>query len=130
MLQLKILNGRQAGAELVARRFPFRIGRAPDADLRLEEDGVWDWHLQIELRPDEGFVLSVLPGAVASVGNQPVQQEALLRNGDQIELGAARLQFGLTSTRHRSLALREVLTWMALALLCLGQVALIYWLPW
>jgi len=39
------------------------------------------------------------------------------------------MQFGLSPTRHRSLRLREVLTWIAFALLCLGQVALIYWLP-
>ena len=79
-------------------------------------------------KPAEGFILSVLPGAVASIHNQPVEQ-AILRNGDVIEVGAVKLQFGLSPTRHRSLRLREVLTWVGLALLCLGQVALIYWLP-
>jgi len=117
-----------AGADCVARRFPVRVGRAPDADVSLEEDGVWDWHLEIEHRRFEGFVLSVQPGAFACINSQPVQQ-AVLRNGDIIELGAVKMQFGLGPTRHRSLQLREALTWIALALLCLGQVALIYWLP-
>ena len=127
MFQLRIFSGKLAG-DWVARRFPVRVGRAPDADLRLEEDGVWDSHLEIDLRPAEGFVLTVQPGAFASVNHQTVQQ-AILRNGDQIELGAVKMQFGLSPTRHRSLRLREVLTWIALGLLCPGQVALIYWLP-
>jgi pSer/pThr/pTyr-binding forkhead associated (FHA) protein len=128
VIQLKILNGKQAGTEWVTRRFPVRIGRAPDAALSLEEDGIWDQHLEISLRPTEGFVLSAEPGALACLNSQPVQQAAL-RNGDLIELGAVKMQFGLSPTRHRSLRARELLTWIALALLCLGQVALIYWLP-
>ena len=38
------------------------------------------------------------------------------------------MRFGLSATRQRSLRLREALTWLALAGLCFGQVALIYWL--
>ena len=128
MLQLTILNGQQAGDELVARRFPVRIGRSAEAELRLEEDGVWDCHLEITLQPPEGLVLSVQPGALGLVNSQPVEH-AVLRNGDVIEVGAAKLLFSLSPTRHRSLRFREVMTWIALALLCLGQVALIYWLP-
>lgn len=128
MIQLKILNGRKSGVEWGSGRFPLRIGRATNADLTFEDEGVCDRHLEIALHPVEGFVLSTLPGALASVNSQPVQQ-TILRNGDVITMGAVNLQFGLSPTRHRSLRLREFLTWMALALLCLGQVALIYWLP-
>jgi len=128
VLQLRILNGKQAGTEWVASRFPVRIGRAPDADLSLEEDGVWDSHLQIDLATPDGFILSVQPEAFACINGQPVQQ-TVLHNGDVIELGALKIAFGLSPTRHRSLRFREILTWVGLALLCLGQVALIYWLP-
>jgi len=128
VLQFTILNGKQAGTQWRARRFPFRIGRSPDADLRLEEEGIWDSHLAIELRPPEGFVLSVQSTAFASIDSQPVQH-AILRNGDIIELGAVKMQFGLAPTRPRSLYFREFLTWIVLALLCLAQIALIYWLP-
>jgi len=38
------------------------------------------------------------------------------------------MHFALSPTRHRSLRIREALTWIALAALCLGQIALIYWL--
>ena len=128
MIQLNILCGKKAGARWVTRRFPVRIGRAPNAELCLDDDGVWDYHLEIGLRPREGFVLSVQSGARASINAQPVEQ-VFLRNGDLIELGAARLQFSLSPTRPRGLRWREILTWLALAALCLGQVALIYWLP-
>ena len=40
MLQLSILSGKTAGTEWVARRFPVRIGRAPDSDLKLEDAGI------------------------------------------------------------------------------------------
>jgi hypothetical protein len=128
VIQLKVVGGTKVGAECQARRFPVRIGRAGEANLRLEDDGVWDLHLEIHPPQAEGFILTVQPGAFAAVNGQAVEQ-AVLRNGDLIELGAARLQFGFTPTRHRSLRLREALTWIALALLCLGQVALVYWLP-
>ena len=128
MIQLRILNGKKAGTEFVARRFPVRVGRAPDADLSLEEVGVWDWHLEIYFSPAEGFHLSVFPGAVASIDHQSIEQTRL-RNSDVIEIGAVKIQFSLSPTRHRSLRLREALTWVALGLLCLGEVALIYFLP-
>ena len=116
-----------AGAEGLARHFPFRIGRAPSSGFRVDDDGVWDSHLEIALTDGEGFVLSVASGALASVNGRGVQT-ALLRNGDLIEVGAAQIRFSLGPARPRGLRPREFLTWAALAALSLGQVALIYWL--
>jgi len=62
-----------------------------------------------------------------AVNGQRVQ-EAVLRNGDLIEAGSVKMRFGLSPAPQHSLRLREGLTWFALAVLCLGQVALIYWL--
>ena len=45
MVQLNILSGKKAGTRTVARHFPFRIGRAAGNELQLEDDGVWDQHL-------------------------------------------------------------------------------------
>ena len=127
MVQLKILSGKRAGAAWVARRFPVRIGRAATADLRLEEDGVWEQHLRLDLQPAEGFVLSTEANALARVNGQPVER-MFLRNGDAIEIGSLKLQFWLGDNRQSGLWLREALTWMAILGICLGQVALIYWL--
>jgi pSer/pThr/pTyr-binding forkhead associated (FHA) protein len=127
VIQLKILDGKKAGAEWVARHFPVRIGRITASDLCLEEEGVWDQHLRIDLRRGQGLVLTTASDAYVTVNGERVES-ARLRNGDTITLGSVRLLFGLGPTRQRSLRLRETLTWLALAALCLGQVALIYWL--
>jgi pSer/pThr/pTyr-binding forkhead associated (FHA) protein len=126
VVQLDILSGKQAGTQWVARRFPFHLGRSPQAALVLEEPGVWDRHAEFALRPDEGVVVSATDASII-VNGQPVRQ-AILRNGDLIEAGSVKLRFGLAPTRQRSLRFHEAMTWLALAALCLGQVVLIYWL--
>jgi hypothetical protein len=127
VVQLRILNGKKAGVDWTARRFPVRIGRAAACDLSLEEEGIWDFHLELSIDPCQGILLSVQPDAFAAVNGQPVQQ-VVLRSGDLIEIGALQVRFGLSATRHRGLRLREILTWLALGALCAGQIALIYWL--
>jgi pSer/pThr/pTyr-binding forkhead associated (FHA) protein len=127
VIHLKVLNGNAAGAECVARRFPFRIGRSQNSDFRVEADGVWEHHLDIELHSATGFVATVQPQTSVTINGRPAAS-ATLRNGDVLELGAARIRFSLSPTRLRTLRLREVLTWMALAALFLCQIAVIYWL--
>lgn len=127
MLQLSVLSGKTAGTNLVARRFPVRIGRAASSDLRLEENGVWDQHLELQFVPAEGLVLETASDALARVNGEPVRR-AILRNGDLIEVGTVKLRFWLSAPRQRGLRVREGLTWAAIALICLVQIALIYWL--
>lgn len=127
MVQFHILSGKKAGTEWMARRFPFGVGRSSPAELILDDNGVWDRHLQVDLRRDEGVVLEGAPEALVSINGNRVAN-AVLRNGDIIELGSVKLRFSLSPTRQRSLRIREVLTWIALGLLCVAQVTLIYWL--
>ena len=127
MIQLEILSGKTAGARWVARRFPVGIGRSANADLQLEEHGVWDEHLQISLHPAAGFVLETQPDAIAVVNSRPVER-AILRNGDTIEIGAVKLRFWLAEAPQRGLRLRENFAWAIIAAVCLSQVALVYWL--
>jgi hypothetical protein len=128
MVQFKILSGKMAGTRWGSRRFPVRIGRGTSADLKSEEDGVWDEHLRLDFNARDGFVLSPQQNALARVNGQPLAHPLALRNGDMIEVGSLKLEFWLTETRQRGLALREWLTWVFIALICLGQVGLIYWL--
>ena len=111
---------------MVARRFPFRVGRGSDAGLRLEDEGVFDRHFRIALNGVTFFVASE-PNAVTAINNQPIT-EAPVRSGDTIQAGSVSLGFSLSPVRQRSLRFRESLVWFALALLCLAQVAVIYWL--
>jgi pSer/pThr/pTyr-binding forkhead associated (FHA) protein len=127
MVQLKVLSGKKAGFTYVARRFPVRIGRAAASDVALEDGGVWEEHLVIDVKASEGFALHTQGPALASINAQPVQ-EALLRNGDVIAFGSVKLQFWLDETRQVGLPLREALTWTGIAIVFLGQLGLLYWL--
>src|SRR5437868_1757380 len=98
MVRLCVLSGKTAGTTCVARRFPVRIGRSPAANLKLEEDGIWDEHLELALSPGEGFVVQTAPNALAAINGHPVQR-AVLRNGDIIEIGCVQLQFLLSEAR-------------------------------
>ncbi len=127
MVRLQILSGSKAGLAYEASSFPLAIGRAAAGSITLEDSGVWEQHFQISLDLAEGFFLEVIPPALASVNGQPVDR-VLLRNGDIISAGSAKLQFWLQETRQLSLRVREVGTWISYFLLCAGQLALIYWL--
>jgi len=124
MIQFQILSGSRSGSTNLIQHFPCSIGRATACNLRLEDAGVWDQHLQVELTPD-GFVLHLHSPALGTVNGQPFQQ-LLLRNGDQIEIGSVKLKFWLSEASQIRLRWREALTWVALAALAIGQGFLIY----
>jgi predicted component of type VI protein secretion system len=124
MVRFQILSGRQAGAKFDSSSLPVTVGRSEQSDFSLEEAGVWPSHCKIHWR-DEGIVLEVEPGALVSVNGIPAPH-SILRDGDTITLGAVSLRFGFSPVRQCGAALREWLTWLGLAALCLGQVALIY----
>ncbi|MGA9778196.1 MAG: FHA domain-containing protein [Limisphaerales bacterium] len=125
MIELHILAGKKAGSQSVVRRFPFHIGRASGNDLQLNDDGMWDQHLTLEFHRREGFKLAAAQNALVMINNQPVQA-ALLRNGDTITIGSAKLQFWLAAARQRGLWLRERFVWVLLAAVVLCQFVLIY----
>jgi pSer/pThr/pTyr-binding forkhead associated (FHA) protein len=127
MIQLDILSGKKAAAQTVARHFPFRIGRAAQNDLQLEDDGVWDQHLILEFQKQNGFNLTTSANALTTVNGEPVQNK-ILRNGDTITIGSARLQFWLAATQQRGLHFSENFVWVLLIVVTLGQFILIYWL--
>ena len=125
MIHLRILSGKLAGTEHSARHFPFRLGRAASADLQLEDDGVWEQHAQFSFDRDTGITLTANQDALLSVNGQPCR-EAVLRNGDELGLGALKMRFSLGPTRQYGLRFREWLTWLALAVITAGQLVLIY----
>ena len=124
MVLLKISTGKAAGETHPVRQFPYHIGRSPAADLRLEADGVWDRHLELDFDPGQGFILTTQPNALATVNGWPIQS-VILRNGDTIELGAQKIRFWLGETRQSGLRLYESLVWVALAVITIIEVGLI-----
>jgi pSer/pThr/pTyr-binding forkhead associated (FHA) protein len=126
VIQIDVLHGTKAGTQWVARRFPFGIGREKHAALSLTDDGVWEAHAVLTVRPGDGCYLAARPEPVSVVNGHRVTEPVRLANGDIIDLGSARLRFGLAPTQLSSMAWRETLVWCALVLLFLGQIALIY----
>ena len=125
MVQIQFLNGAKAGTRWVACRLPFSVGRSAQDDLRLQADGVWERHARVELRDRRRAVLTSSAQALTSVNGHPIQ-EAVLRNGDILQIGSVQLQFSLSPVAHRGLRVREALTWIGIALMALAQVALVY----
>ena len=105
MIQLHVLSGKKAGDRLDARRFPFRVGRAPQNDLPLEDDGVWEQHLTLEFQRKNGICLTAAPNAIVTINGKQAAS-TLLRNGDIITLGSAKIQFWLAPAPQRGLQLR------------------------
>lgn len=125
MIQLKFLSGKQAGFLWETRHFPVQVGRSGDADLRLEDEGVWEQHFELSVDAETGFNLRTHPGAIISV-NQAQVETARLRNGDIITAGAAQIAFRLSATQQRSLRLREWFVWTLLATVTVGQLVLVF----
>jgi pSer/pThr/pTyr-binding forkhead associated (FHA) protein len=127
MVLFRILSGKLAGTEIVACHFPFRVGRAPTADLRLDACGVWEQHCELVKDSTRGIVLQANHASLTLLNGERIE-EATLRNGDLLELGEVRLQFWLSPAIQTGLAARETVTWLALAGLLFAQIGLIYWL--
>ena len=127
MIQLQVLAGDCAGSDRIVRRFPCRLGREKDADLKLAAPGVWERHAELSLDPEAGFLLQARPEALALV-NGAAAQSVQLRNGDVIELGGAKLRFWLSRVHQRTFRVREAVTWAGLVALGGAQLMLIYWL--
>lgn len=125
MIQLGILSGKMAGTEHPARHFPFYIGRSPASDLRVEEAGIWDEHVSLSFDPAAGIVMRTQGEALASVNGKPCR-EMVLRNGDELDIGALKIRFWLGATRQKSQQLREWLTWAAFVAIAAAQLFLIY----
>ncbi|HEY6166712.1 MAG TPA: FHA domain-containing protein [Verrucomicrobiae bacterium] len=125
MIQLQVLSGRKTGTAFQPPRLPCTIGRLADSSLQLDDAGIWDRHLELDVQFDQGVRLRLCPPALATVNGQSFD-EVVLRNGDVIEAGPVKLRFWLAEPTQRSLRLREALTWVALGYLCLLQLIIIY----
>ncbi len=129
MIQIKVLSGKMAGQTILARRFPFQVGRAAGLDLTIEEPGVWDRHFAIHFEPGNGFIAERQGEALMTINGEAANQKRRLHNGDSIELAGTRLEFWLAETRQSGFRLREGLVWAGITLVTAAQLALICLLP-
>jgi hypothetical protein len=127
MVRLRVLSGKMAGLVLPARHFPFRLGRGPQMNGRFEDDGVWDFHLELRLDPRQGFILRRHAEARATINGQAFEEQ-LLRNGDLVEMGAVKLRFSLSETIQKGQCGRIGMTGLLFAGVLTAEIGLIYWL--
>ncbi|HYG22764.1 MAG TPA: FHA domain-containing protein [Verrucomicrobiae bacterium] len=125
MIQLESLSGTTAGTKWSPRRFPFRVGRADDADVQINAPGVWDQHFIVELDPAAGFLIQPQGEALITVNSHAVKR-SVLRNGDHIQFGAASLRFWLAQAPQKSLSSRESFFWAIMAAVVAAQFWMIY----
>ena len=124
MVQLRVLNGGRMGPVHVASQFPCTLGRAASDSLRMNDAGVWEHHLQLDLQVPEGFRLRRLGQGRASVNDQEFN-ELVLHNGDVIALGAVKVQFWLGEVTQGNNRRREIFTWLALLVAVVLQGVLV-----
>lgn len=127
MVQFRILSGKNTGQSKSVRNFPSVIGRSKSANLRVEERGVWDRHIELMVNPSAAFSIRAFPEATVYVNGDEVSQ-ADLKLGDLVEIGSCKMEFFLEQPRSKSLNVREALTWALLGTLFVLQAGLIYWL--
>jgi pSer/pThr/pTyr-binding forkhead associated (FHA) protein len=125
MIQLQVLNGKMAGSIAVARHFPLFVGRGTQDGFVLEDAGIWDSHVTIDLNATNEFELKSRLEALTVVNGSAVKRH-ILRNGDLIELGATHIRFALSDAEQKRLSLEEVGTWILAGATGLIQILVLY----
>ena len=128
LIQLQIRQGAAAGHVLSTDQLPIRLGRGKGCHLQLTEEGVWEQHGEIDVNIDQQFILRRHPAAGVMINGEPAGEITTLGNGDEIELGTAKLQFWLGGVRQKNLAVREAAAWVLLGTITLAEVILLLWL--
>jgi pSer/pThr/pTyr-binding forkhead associated (FHA) protein len=124
MTQLHVLTGASAGQRRDLRSFPVSVGRSAECSVALTDPGVFEKHFEIQFSP-EGFTLQASPHAAVAV-NDARTESALLRNGDIITAGYARIQFWLGAMTQRGLRVREAFVWILIIAVAIAQA----WAIW
>lgn len=126
MVELRILSGRRSSEVIPLATFPFRIGRAADSELLLQEPGVWDRHCRIEVDETHGFRILAEGNAIVSVAGKPIQQRRL-RNGESFECGSIQFRFLIAAVSRRPGRFSTILTWGLLAVVLVIELGLLLW---
>lgn len=123
MVKFEILTGKQAGAQVAARRFPFVVGRSKGSNFTSEENGVWDRHFEVRL-DEESIELFACSDANVLVNDQPVRNQTL-KAGDTIAAGALKLRFWLEEAVQKNYWYCETLNYLLWAAVIAGQLWLL-----
>jgi len=108
--KLLVVSGGLQGREFILDKDAFTIGSSPDNDLQLPDDTVSKGHCEIEMTPDDGYVVRDVGSTNGTYVNGVRVSEAYLGQGTEIQLGKARIVFcPLQETREFVLSERTAL---------------------
>jgi two-component system cell cycle response regulator len=101
---LTILTGLQAGRLVTVDETPVTIGRAPDADMMVDETGVSRHHARIARTPDGGFCVEDLASTNGTfVGAERVEVQPL-HGGELLKFGPLlQVRFAMVDSVEESL---------------------------
>jgi predicted component of type VI protein secretion system len=123
MLLLRVTDSRGIVTAHIADSFPYRIGRAAQADLRLEAAGVFENHATI-LAGDNARFLVRSEGESLLLHNGEPTRSAQLAAGDEISIGSMRVLVSLAPARQKSLGAAEAVAWALLLAVLVGEAAI------
>lgn len=89
---LVVQRGPNAGSRYLLDQELVRLGRHPEADILLDDVTVSRQHAEIRRTP-EGYVVRDAGSLNGTYLNRQRAEEALLRNGDELQIGRFRLVF-------------------------------------
>ena len=127
MLRLRFTSNGSDVKELDLDRFPVVFGRAKDADVRLDDKGIWDHHACLELRSDNAFYLKS-EGKALTLVNDELIDETRIRPGARVQMGDCRFLVVFTPVEQRAVWTSELLVLCCSCLTVLAQFVLIYFL--
>jgi hypothetical protein len=127
MLHLRVLSESMAGSEMVARHFPFRIGRSEAASLRLKLAGIWEEHAEFNLANGWVTITSCDQAPVRMNGGR-LKGTAVVHCGDLIDLGSLRFIAELSAADRRKDLLQQVVLAVSILGLTLTQLSIFWWL--
>ena len=74
LAQLTTLDKQGKSLPIMRIDLPIRIGRAADCQMRLEEKGIWDHHVELDLDRDDCFLLRPTSEASTLVNDEPLKK--------------------------------------------------------
>ena len=95
---LVVQRGPNAGSRYLLDQQLIRLGRHPEADILLDDITLSRQHAEVRQTPD-GYVVVDAGSLNGTYLNRRRVEEALLRNGDELQVGRFRLVFYDGATR-------------------------------
>ena len=126
--RLERLDGDFLGEQVEVSGFPFKIGRDVNCHHRIEAKGVWPCHLVLEKTEENGILVKCDPEASLSINSLEASKSVRLQNGDLLQFGSVKFRFWLAPIGQMGQRSIELIIWLGLSMLILGQVTIMAWL--